>query len=482
MSETVPLYIGGKNCLSSTGATYEVHSSATGKLVHVAASASADDCNEAVQVAAKAFETWKDVAPAAKETIFLKAAALITSPEYRAQIIKTVKSEISVPDTWGHFTNTDYSGRFFTKAARSVYHTKGEILQSDSGANVFVYKRPMGVVFIISPWNAPLGLSIMTSLPALIAGNTVVLKTSEYSPASQLIIGPLLKEAGLPDGVLNVIHTSREDSPARVAQIIAHPLIRKIGFTGSDRVGRIIAGEAAKYLKPCVFELGGKAPSIVLNDADVETAARALVSGAMVFGGQLCISTERVIVQREVAPKLLEKIKEIASTIKRGDRFGPLFSEASASNVVSMIQEAVKDGAEVLLGNQQHEGAFVDPHVVLGTKPGSRLWDRESFGPVMTVAIFDTIDEAVELANASSYSLTSSLWTSDVRKALDISPRIRSGKVLVNSPTFNSEISFEQAGLGGSSGYGSFSVEEFLNTQMVHISSGKPQVFPLLDF
>jgi len=338
------------------------------------------------------------------------------------------------------------------------------------------------VIFIVSPWNAPLGLAVMTCLPALAAGNTVVLKTSEYSPASQLIIGQLMKDAGLPDGVLNVIHTSREDSPARVAQLIAHPLVRKIGFTGSDRVGSIIAGEAAKYLKPCVFELGGKAPAVVLNDADINVAARGLVAGAMVFSGQLCVSTERVIVQRGVAPQLLDKIKEVASQLKRGEKFGPLFNEASASNVVSMIKEAVEAGAEILLGNQQHEGAFVEPHVVLGTKPGSRLWDRESFGPVMTIAIVDTVDEAVELANASTYSLTSSLWTNDARKALDVSSRIHAGKVLVNSGTMNTELSFDQAGLGGSSGYGSFSVDSFLNTQMVHISDPKTQMFPLLDF
>lgn len=484
----IPLFIGGTFRPATTDTTFDVRNPATGQVVEHAAAASAQDCQLAIEAAGNAFDSWKATTPAFKSNILRKVADLIISARFQEKIIQIATQETGVPPQTGALTNITAIRDYILAAAEGPYEAKGEILPSDFGAKVFVEKRPLGVIFIISPWNSPLGLSLITTLPALAAGNTVVHKTSENSPGTQLIAAELLKEAGIPDGVFNVIHTAKEDAASRVAEIIAHPLIRKIGFTGSDHIGRIIATEAAKYLKPVILELGGKAPAIVLNDAKIDVAARGIIAGALLHSGQLCLSTERVIVQREVSTKLIECLKAVASKLKAGDvnstdaRLGPLFNENAAKEVVSMIKEAVDGGAQLLLGDLKHVGAFVQPHIVLGTKPGTRLWDRESFGPVITIAIVDTVDEAIELANASNYSLTSSLWTSDMQKAFDIASRIYVDKVNVNGMTMSSEPRFHQEGKGGSSGYGKFCVDSFLHTQLISFQDPEKQMFPLVDF
>ncbi|KAJ3523749.1 hypothetical protein NM688_g8673 [Phlebia brevispora] len=259
----VPMFIGGEYCQSSSGVTYDVYNPATGKVIEHTAAATAQDCVKAVEAADNAFELWQYSTPVTRASIFQKAAALVTSEKYISKVTQSVVDETGCPAAWAKFVNCGITPGFLTEACDMPYQVKGEILPSNVGAISLVQKYPLGVVLVISPWNAPLGLVLMTAIPPIAAGCAVVLKTSEHSPASQLIAAELLKEAGLPDGVLNIIHTSREDSGPRVAEIIAHPLVRKIAFTGSDRVGRILAFEAAKHLKPCVFELGGKAPAVV---------------------------------------------------------------------------------------------------------------------------------------------------------------------------------------------------------------------------
>ncbi|KAI0340692.1 aldehyde dehydrogenase [Trametopsis cervina] len=485
---TVPLFINGKEQVPKNAATYEVRNPATGEVVAHTVAASAEDCNAAIEAAQAAFPAWAATPPGAKAKIFRRAKEVIASPELRAKIVETAHNETGVAKQWAGVLNS-ITDTVFDEAADTVYHLRGEILPSDTGSQAaLVQVVPMGVIFIISPWNAPLLLALSTCLPAIAAGNAVVLKTSEYSPASQLITAHILKEAGLPDGVFNVIHTSREDSGPRTSQIIAHPSVRKIGFTGSDRVGKILAAEAAKHLKPCVFELGGKAPAIVLNDADIDAAARGIVSGAVINSGQACIGTERVIVQRTVSAALIAGIKSVMSAIYAGDtntdpsaRLSCLFNPASAQNVVGMVKEAIEAGAELVVGDLEAKGAFVQPHVVLGAKPGTRLWDRESFGPVLTISVVDTVAEAVALANTSTYSLTSSLWTSDVGAALALAPQIRAGKVIVNNTTLSHEVRFHQTGLGGSSGYGSFAPEEFVFKQLVSFYKTGGQKFLITD-
>ncbi|OSX58877.1 hypothetical protein POSPLADRAFT_1151703 [Postia placenta MAD-698-R-SB12] len=477
------LYINGSECPASSQASFDVCNPFSGKLVTRAASASSEDCRRAVDAAADAFRTWEHSPLGVRRDFLLKAADLLATPKYREKAAAALKEETSAGDFLVEF-NLQVAREWLRCIATLVAELKGESFQSTTpGGQVIAQRRAQGVIFAIAPWNAPLILAVRAVGYPIVCGNTVVLKCSEVSPRSQHIIAELFAEAGLPKGVLNVIHTSKEDAPARTAEIIANPAVKKINFTGSDRIGRIIAAEAAKHLKPCVFELGGKAPVIVLEDAEVELAAKAITFSALLFSGQICMSTERVIVQRGVAGRLTKALVAEFSKFKSGgpeERLGAQFSEGSAENIVSMLREAQEEGAKFLLGDGQRVGAVVQPHIVAGVRPGMRLWERESFGPVITLTEADTIDEAVELANATDYSLVAALWTKNVHIAMDVSMRVRTGCISVNGPTVHLEDAKDHTGLGGSTGYGRFSVSDFTDVRMVVLHGANPAPYPLV--
>ncbi|KZV91705.1 aldehyde dehydrogenase [Exidia glandulosa HHB12029] len=471
---SAPLFINGEHRAASDGKTYDVRNPLTNEVVCTSAAASSDDCRAAVESAAQAFKTWEHTPLATKRRIFLKAAELFASPKYQEIITSTVTSETAAAKEMMH-ANIYGSVTWSSEAAALTSQLKGETFPSQvPGGQCIVQRRAHGVVFCISPWNAPVNLAMRSIAVAIICGNTVVLKSSEASPASQAIVTQVLKEAGLPDGVLNYISMAKEDAPRLTAELIAHPLVRKVTFTGSSRVGKIIAGEAAKYLKPCVFELGGKAPAVVLEDADVEHAARAIISGAMLNSGQICMSTERVIAHRAVAEKLLANLSTVAAQLKAGNpatdaaaKLSAVFTEQSAESVVAKLRDAVQNGARLVLGDLSNVGAVVQPHVLADVRPGMQAWDHESFGPVVVVAVVDTVDEAVELANATEYSFTASIWTENLYKALDVAQRIRFGAVMINGSTVHTEPGMDHAGLGGATGYGRFDIENFTDKRLI---------------
>ncbi|KLO14001.1 aldehyde dehydrogenase [Schizopora paradoxa] len=489
MTESVvPLWIGGQQRLASDGATFEVLNPHDRKVVSVSASASSQDCKDAVEAAQKAFLTWEHTAPTVKRGILLKAADLLESEKYKAKIYKAVNEETAGDDMWG-MINVRGSVGPLREAAVLATTIKGESFPSSSipGGTCIVQRRAYGVILAISPWNAPVGLTLRAIAIPLICGNTVVVKSSELSPRCQAIAIEALHEAGIPPGVVNYLSMSRDSSPKLVPEIIGNPHVRHINFTGSDRVGRIIAGEAAKYLKPCVFELGGKAPAVVLDDANIDDAARHIVQGAMMHAGQICMSTERVIVQKAVSAELIDKVTTLCRKVKAGDvrkdpsvKFPSVMNEVFAENILGMMREAKDAGAEVILGDLTRDGPVIQPHLLKGVKPGMRAWDRESFGPVVGFAVVDTIDEAVELANASDYSLTASLWTRDVNNAIDVASRLRAGCSVVNGSTFHSEVGLGNGGLGGATGYGRFDIDNFTVKRMIVICP-KGVKTPMLD-
>ncbi|KAF8056650.1 Aldehyde/histidinol dehydrogenase [Lyophyllum atratum] len=388
MAPYTPLFIDGQWVPSSTNATFDVVNPASGQVVGQSASASSGDCKAAVDAAAKAFETWEHSSLAERRAVLIKAAELVATDRYKAKITETTQTETAAMDYWCNF-NWYVANNTLLTAAGLVNELGGQTLPSAvPGAKLEVHRRAMGVILSIAPWNAPFTLTLRAIAIPIICGNTVVLKSSEYSPRSQAVAVELLHEAGLPKGVLNYVSMSREAAPAFTAELIAHPKVRKINFTGSDRVGRIIAIEAAKHLKPCILELGGKAPVVVLEDADIAEAAKAIVSGAMAHSGQVCMSSERIIVQRGAAKRLISAVSALCVGLTAGDpatdpqvRLGALFTVGSAENVVEAIREAVDAGAYLKLGNLRREGAVVQPHLLYGVKPGMKLWDRESFGP-----------------------------------------------------------------------------------------------------
>ncbi|KAF9476799.1 aldehyde dehydrogenase [Pholiota conissans] len=475
MTQTTQLYINGNYVPSSSGETFEVLNPFSGQVVGKAASASSADGKAAVDAAAKAFKTWEYSSHNDRRDVLLRAANLLESEKYRNKIVQCMAEEVAAPLYWSMF-NVMGSANLLRTQAGVVERLKGEIFPSGTvpGAQVISQRRAMGVIFCIAPWNAPITLTVRAIASPLIAGNTLVLKPSESSPKSQSIIVELFEEAGLPAGVLNFLPMSREGAPALTAEIIGNLLVRNVNFTGSDRVGKIIAMEAAKHLKPCILELGGKAPAVVLNDANITEAAKGLVFGALANSGQICMSTERVIVQSGIAEQLISQVKGLCESIKAGDtttdrtsQIGALFTESLAENVVGMIKEAQASGAEVILGDTNRKRSVLVPHLIRNVKPGMRVWDRESFGPVMVFAVVDTVDEAVDMANSSEYSLCASLWTSDVFAGQAIAFRIRAGCTSINGPTLHSEPADGLVGLGGASGYGRFHIENFTDRRSI---------------
>ncbi|KAG6860088.1 hypothetical protein C0995_015882 [Termitomyces sp. Mi166 len=485
MVHFTPLFIGEEQKFS--GPTYDVINPASGLVVGQSVNATAEDCKAAVDAAATAFETWQHSTVAERRAIFLKAAELVETDKYKNMILQASQEETATLDAWpalvwGVASNT------LRQVADLSGGLKGRILPSITpGGKLEILRKPIGVILSIAPWNAPLGLTLRGVMIPIVCGNTVVIKSSERSPRSQAIVFELFREAGLPSGVLNVVSCSSEDAAARTEELISHTALRKITvcitpwhisrkdlmlfdqFTGSEEIGRIIAKVAANYLKPCILELGGKAPVIVLDDAAVTAAAESIAISALLNAGQICMSAERVIVQAGVAPVLINAVRAVCQSFV--GKVGPLINEASAERIVQLVKDAVNSGAELLLGDLTRERATVQPHLVKLPFKGSEtgkdigIWEKESFGPVFVVV--DTIDEAIQLANTSNYSLTAAVWTNDLYVAKDVSERVRAGFINVNGATVHSELTVDGHGLGGASGYGRFDVNAFTDSRIV---------------
>ncbi|KAH8083756.1 aldehyde dehydrogenase [Cristinia sonorae] len=479
------LFIDGQQRPASDHKFFAIRNPYTRNVVGYAAAASKQDCLDAIETADKAFMQWQHSTLEQRRTIFLKVADLLLTERYGQKIAAAVNAESAAADHVIQY-NIFASASAVRDIACATSELAGRILPSQvPGGQVFIQRRPKGVIFGISPWNVPILLSVRAVGIPILCGNTAILKCSEATPRSQAIVFELFQEAGLPNGVLNFISMDRDDASELTKDIIAHPLVRKINFTGSDVVGKIIAAEAAKHLKECILELGGKAPVVVLNDADLPKAAKAIVSSALIHSGQACMSTERVLIQRKVSENLIPLIVELMMSMTVGDtsektgNLSSLFSEASASRIVEFIEEAKKDGAEVLVGDGKNDGAVIRPHILTGCRPGMKIWDRETFGPVLVISVADTVEELISLANASDYSLAAGVWSGNLATAMNVAGRIRAGFTNINGPTVHIEGN-KHFGLGGASGYGRFDVESFTDMRWVVVHPDGPIQYPLV--
>ncbi|KZT66060.1 ALDH-like protein [Daedalea quercina L-15889] len=464
-SSSIPftgLFTDGQSRPASDGGYYEVRNPYTREVVGHAAAATQKDCQDAVEVAARAFKTWENSPLSMRRDIFLKASELLNTTQWKEKAAEALQQEVSATDLMV-ILNFILSSNGLRVDAGAIDQLKGETY-----------------VYAVAPWNLPLALTIRAFAVPIICGNTVVLKTSESSPRSQTFMAELLHEAGLPNGVLNIISTRRVDSPPRFAEIIAHPAVRKISFAGSSVVAKSLAAGAAKHLKPCVFELGGKAPVVVLEDADIDRAARAIASSALLNSGQICMSTERVIVMRKIAPALTDALKRHFSPLKAG---GP--GQAGRPPAPRHALHGGK-GAKLLVGDKEARGSVVQPHIVTDVTADMRIWNEESFAPNIIIHAVDTIDEAVEYANKSDYSLMAAVWTKDVYAAYETAARIHSGTVNINGPTVHTEMGMagngfgSLRGLGGDSGYGHFGVEDFTYIRVLTLHPKEDTQYPLI--
>jgi acyl-CoA reductase-like NAD-dependent aldehyde dehydrogenase len=346
-------------------------------------------------------------------------------------------------------------------------------------------RQPVGVVLAIAPWNAPVILGVRSIAVPLACGNTVVFKASETCPATHRLIGSVLGEAGLGGGVVNVLTHAPQDAAAIVDALIAHPAVRRINFTGSTRVGRIVAQTCAKHLKPVVLELGGKAPLVILDDANLGDAVNAAAFGAFLNQGQICMSTERILVNEIVADEFCEEFVKKVASLPTGDPrqgkavFGSVIGASTVERVQGLVKDAVAQGARVLLGGQA-TGTIMPPIIVDNVTPDMEIFRQESFGPCVSITRFNSTEEAISLANDCEYGLSSAVFGRDIARALEVAKRIESGICHINGPTVHDEAQMPFGGVKAS-GYGRFGgkagVHEFTELRWITIQT-TPRHYP----
>jgi vanillin dehydrogenase len=480
----VSMLIGGANRAASNGATFERLNPVTGAVASRAPAATLVDADAAVDAAAAAFPAWSAMKPTERRARLLKAADLMDART--GEFIATGVAETGAMANWYGF-NVHLAANMLREAAAMTTQIDGSVIPTDTPDNMaLAVRQPCGVVLGIAPWNAPVILGTRALAMPLACGNTVVLKASEACPAVHRLIGTVLQEAGLGDGVVNVVTNAPDDAAAIVERLIAHPAVRRVNFTGSTHVGRIIAMHAAKHLKPALLELGGKAPVLVLEDADVDAAVDAIAFGAFFNQGQICMSTERVIAHRSIADQLVEKLttkaRKLVATSPTDDGavLGALVNAQAAQRAAALVEDARSQGATILAGGAVN-GAIMQPTIVDGVRPGMKLYAEESFAPVVTVQRVDSDDEAVQVANDSEFGLSAAVFSRDIARALNVAKRVESGICHINGPTVHDEAQMPFGGVKGS-GYGRFgskaSIAEFTDLRWITIQTG-PRHYPI---
>lgn len=478
------LLINNEESQATGGGTFERNNPITGQLATRAAAATIDDAMRAADAAAAAFPGWSTTAPAARRRILLAAADRLEArtPDF----IAAMGAETGATAGWAGF-NVMLAAEMLREAASLTTQITGEIIPSNRpGSTAYGIRQPAGVVLSIAPWNAPVILGVRSLATPLACGNTVVFKSSEICPRTHRLIADALFEAGLPPGVLNVVSNAPEDAPELVEALIGHKAVRRVNFTGSTRVGRHIAEVAARNLKPALLELGGKAPFVVLDDADLDQAVAAAAFGAYMNQGQICMSTERIVVDEKIADQFVAALTAKAASLKAGDPregntpLGCLVDLSAAQRIDGLIKDAVAKGARVTAGGGI-DGTIMQATVVDGVTPGMKLYRDESFGPVVAIIRVGSVDEAVRVANDTEYGLSAAVFGRDVTRAMSVAARIESGICHVNGPTVHDEAQMPFGGVKAS-GYGRFGgragIAEFTELRWITVQDG-PIHYPI---
>jgi len=465
-------------------ATFDRLNPVTGEVATTAPAASLSDAKAAVDAAAAAFPVWSALGPNARRAVLMKAAdALAAKSE---DFVAAMMGEIGATEGWARF-NLMLAVSMVREAAALTTQISGEVIPSDKpGCIAMALREPVGVILGIAPWNAPIILGVRAIAVPLACGNTVVLKASEQCPRTHSLIVEAFAEAGFPEGTVNIVTNAPADAGEIVGALVDHPEVRRINFTGSTHVGRIIAKRAAEHLKPVLLELGGKAPLIVLEDADLDEAVKAAAFGAFMNSGQICMSTERIIVVDAVADAFAEKFKAKVSTMPVGDPregktpLGAVVDQKTVDCVRGLIDDALAAGAQQLVSGEAN-GVLMPAHVIDKVTPSMRLFRDESFGPVVGIIRARDEEEAIALANDTEYGLSAAVFTKDTARGLRVARRIKSGICHVNGPTVHDEAQMPFGGVK-SSGYGRFGgkagIDSFTELRWITIET-QPGHYPI---
>ena len=455
---TISMLINGEAVAASNAATFTRLNPLDGSIATLAPAATASDAKSAVDAAAQAFPGWAAMGPGARRALLMKAAHALEAKT--DDFAKAMAAETGSSGLWAGF-NVHLAADMLLEAAALTTQIEGEIIPSNVPGNLaMAVRQPAGVVLGIAPWNAPVILAVRAIAVPLACGNTVVLKGSELCPATHGLIIQALQEAGLPKGVVNFVTNAPADAGAVVEAMIAHPAVRRVNFTGSTHVGRIIAGTCAKYLKQSVLELGGKAPLLVLDDADLDAAVNGAIFGAFANSGQICMSTERIVVDHKVAEAFVAKFAARAASLPLGDpRKGPVVlgsvvNRSTVERCNALIDDAVAKGAKVVCGGKV-DSTLMPATLIDFVTPEMRIYSEETFGPVKAIVRVDGEDAAVACANDNAFGLSAAVFSRDAARGWRVAQRIESGICHVNGPTVHDEAQMPFGGVKGS-GWGRF--------------------------
>ncbi|WP_246088829.1 aldehyde dehydrogenase [Phreatobacter stygius] len=479
----VNLMIDAHEIGAADGRTFDRLDPLTGSVATRAAAATVSDAIAAVDAAAAAFVTWSQTGPNERRAKLVAAADLMLA---RAEdFVQSMMTETGATRGWAMFNVTLAAGMLREAGAMTTQIT-GDVIPTDKPNNLaLAIRQPVGVILGIAPWNAPVILGVRALAMPLACGNTVVFKASEICPATHQLIGTVLRDAGLPSGTVNIVTNAPDDAAKVVETLIAHRAVKRVNFTGSTHVGRIIAETAARYLKPALLELGGKAPLVILDDADLDEAVKAAAFGAFMNQGQICMSTERIVVDAKIADVFVEKFAAKAKSLPYGDPrsgnvvLGSLVSADAARRVMDLVDDATAKGATLASGGTL-DGTVMPATILDHVTPSMRIYGEESFGPVVTVVRVSGDEEAIRIANDTEYGLSSAVFSRDIARALGVAKRIDAGICHINAPTVHDEAQMPFGGMK-SSGYGRFggkaAIEAFTELRWITIQTG-PRPYP----
>ncbi len=465
----------------SSNKWFDTENPYTGEVWAKIAEGNAEDVNKAVLSAKNAYENvWRNMKPTERGKYLVRLAEIIEREAPRLGKLE-VKDNGKLLAEMG--SQTRYTAEWYRYYGGLADKIEGSVIPIDKD-NMFNFTtyEPYGVVGLITPWNSPLLLVAYKLAPALAAGNTAVIKPSEFTSVSTLEFMELIKEAGFPDGVVNVVtgFGMEVGSP-----LVDHPDVEKIAFTGSDISGQKIYEAAAKKIMPVTLELGGKSPNIVFEDADREAAVMGAISGIFAATGQTCIAGSRLLVQRSIHDEFVKRIVEVASKAKIGDpmlketNVGPVTTPPQYKKVIDYINIAKAEGAKCIMGGNPFKGEgakgnqFVEPTIFIGVSNDMRIAQEEVFGPVLSIIPFDTEEEAIKIGNDVNFGLAAGVWTSDIGRAIRMSSKLRAGTIWVNTYRAVSFMSpfggYKRSGEGRENG--KEAIKEFLQTKSVWIAT-----------
>ncbi|WP_296800103.1 aldehyde dehydrogenase [Variovorax sp.] len=484
--ERFRMYIGGEWCAAVGGETFASMNPATGENWADIPKGDSRDVDIAVRAAHRAFTEgpWPAMTASARGMLLHRLGDLIAQNAERLADLEVRDNGKLRAEMLGQMK---YLPQWFYYFGGMADKIEGAVTPIDKpGMFHYVSYEPLGVVAAIAPWNSPLLLATWKIAPALAAGNTIVVKPSEFSSASTLLLAELVEQAGVPAGVFNVVTGFGLDVGE---PLVKHPLVARVAFTGSDAGGRRVYQNAAADFKRVSLELGGKSANVVFEDADLEEAAKGVLSGVFAATGQTCMAGSRLLVQRSVHDRLVQRLVELMGDARLGDpldpstHVGPVSTPPQLEKVLQYIDIARREGARCVLGGGRstrpgcEKGLFVEPTIFTGVNNRMRIAQEEVFGPLLVVIPFDTEDEAVALANDTQYGLAAGVWTGDMERALTLPKRIQAGTVWVNAYRVVSYMApfggFKSSGIGRENGQRA--IYEYLEAKSVYINP-KPRI------